>query len=175
MFYPFFFFFFNDTATTEIYTLSLHDALPIRPGRLEYGAALFAFDTFDIGPGHGRRWKTLRGIHSQRLKSLGHPGRADGVDPDAARRLERRRSCKTFETAIDEADGGAPWHGRSSENTARQREGPAVTNMRETIPDQVDLSEEFIVKRKLEIGIAQLIERGKLRVACRANDGIHLP
>src|ERR1022692_5310852 len=36
----FVFFFFNDTATTEIYTLSLHDALPIcrgtacaRPGR----------------------------------------------------------------------------------------------------------------------------------------------
>src|SRR2546430_14962991 len=26
---PFIFFFFNDTATTEIYTLSLHDALPI--------------------------------------------------------------------------------------------------------------------------------------------------
>src|SRR2546430_12396629 len=32
----FIFFFFNDTATTEIYTLSLHDALPISPppGRL---------------------------------------------------------------------------------------------------------------------------------------------
>src|SRR3712207_7520633 len=27
-----FFFFFNDTATTEIYTLSLHDALPIYRG-----------------------------------------------------------------------------------------------------------------------------------------------
>src|SRR3712207_8556863 len=27
----YFFFFFNDTATTEIYTLSLHDALPISP------------------------------------------------------------------------------------------------------------------------------------------------
>src|SRR3712207_8061670 len=27
----YFFFFFNDTATTEIYTLSLHDALPICP------------------------------------------------------------------------------------------------------------------------------------------------
>src|SRR5258708_13082920 len=26
---PYLFFFFNDTATTEIYTLSLHDALPI--------------------------------------------------------------------------------------------------------------------------------------------------
>src|SRR2546430_16303570 len=33
-----FFFFFNDTATTEIYTLSLHDALPI----------------YDVGGGHGR-------------------------------------------------------------------------------------------------------------------------
>src|SRR5258706_13502429 len=28
---PLFRFFFNDTATTEIYTLSLHDALPISP------------------------------------------------------------------------------------------------------------------------------------------------
>src|SRR2546430_8060214 len=34
----YFFFFFNDTATTEIYTLSLHDALPIfrqRPHQLQ--------------------------------------------------------------------------------------------------------------------------------------------
>src|SRR3712207_9062301 len=29
------FFFFNDTATTEIYTLSLHDALPILAMRLQ--------------------------------------------------------------------------------------------------------------------------------------------
>src|SRR5256885_17232559 len=35
-FFPFFFFF-NDTATTEIYTLSLHDALPI------YMAAVAAY------------------------------------------------------------------------------------------------------------------------------------
>src|SRR3712207_7296084 len=39
-----YFFFFNDTATTEIYTLSLHDALPIwrmgtRLARLEREAA----------------------------------------------------------------------------------------------------------------------------------------
>src|SRR5229473_7584536 len=33
-------FFFNDTATTEIYTLSLHDALPFS------NAASFAFDGF---------------------------------------------------------------------------------------------------------------------------------
>src|SRR5205814_9938885 len=35
-----FFFFFNDTATTEIYTLSLHDALPISHGEVfEHAAA----------------------------------------------------------------------------------------------------------------------------------------
>src|SRR2546425_9219225 len=33
LFFSSLFFFFNDTATTEIYTLSLHDALPISAGR----------------------------------------------------------------------------------------------------------------------------------------------
>src|SRR3712207_8694872 len=33
-----YFFFFNDTATTEIYTLSLHDALPILRPRQREGA-----------------------------------------------------------------------------------------------------------------------------------------
>src|SRR6266566_10147809 len=44
VFSPISFFFFNDTATTEIYTLSLHDALPIlaardrlRPGQARRG------------------------------------------------------------------------------------------------------------------------------------------
>src|SRR5579875_1074744 len=35
------FFFFNDTATTEIYTLSLHDALPIYIGQGEFLYQLF--------------------------------------------------------------------------------------------------------------------------------------
>src|SRR2546427_9384977 len=35
----FFFFFFNDTATTEIYTLSLHDALPISPPPIVAGSS----------------------------------------------------------------------------------------------------------------------------------------
>src|SRR3712207_8324044 len=57
-----FFFFFNDTATTEIYTLSLHDALPISGrGRLAAGplrrdAARSARDRARPGPaGLGRR------------------------------------------------------------------------------------------------------------------------
>src|SRR3712207_8311753 len=39
-------FFFNDTATTEIYTLSLHDALPISKRALD-AAVLAALDTID--------------------------------------------------------------------------------------------------------------------------------
>src|SRR3712207_7265411 len=37
-------FFFNDTATTEIYTLSLHDALPICPFFGPWDRRNFAFD-----------------------------------------------------------------------------------------------------------------------------------
>src|SRR2546427_6845924 len=39
----FYFFFFNDTATTEIYTLSLHDALPISKTQ----SALLMLKTWD--------------------------------------------------------------------------------------------------------------------------------
>src|SRR2546429_1597398 len=48
----FLFFFFNDTATTEIYTLSLHDALPISA----LGAAFLA----GIGVGIWRSTDELR-------------------------------------------------------------------------------------------------------------------
>src|SRR5256885_15722931 len=41
------FFFFNDTATTEIYTLSLHDALPIYPALKESPAPVVS--TTSIG------------------------------------------------------------------------------------------------------------------------------
>src|SRR2546430_13132803 len=45
-----YFFFFNDTATTEIYTLSLHDALPILRGGEERSQRK-SYDTFTpLGP-----------------------------------------------------------------------------------------------------------------------------
>src|SRR2546430_7345938 len=48
------FFFFNDTATTEIYTLSLHDALPISVvalGVIAWNGALVAEIDIDLVPG----------------------------------------------------------------------------------------------------------------------------
>src|SRR5256885_16702869 len=41
------FFFFNDTATTEIYTLSLHDALPISAAALDADVLCEEFITGD--------------------------------------------------------------------------------------------------------------------------------
>src|SRR3712207_9059774 len=48
------FFFFNDTATTEIYTLSLHDALPISASRrrgLQAGGRGMALRIVALGAG----------------------------------------------------------------------------------------------------------------------------
>ena len=47
------FFFFNDTATTEIYTLSLHDALPIYLQFLNRKPLETQFSRYEhIGPAH---------------------------------------------------------------------------------------------------------------------------
>src|SRR2546421_2637530 len=46
-----FFFFFNDTATTEIYTLSLHDALPISLGTSGLDITTVGFGAWAIGGG----------------------------------------------------------------------------------------------------------------------------
>src|SRR2546430_16892308 len=60
-----FFFFFNDTATTEIYTLSLHDALPISdsPSRSRSTAASMA----------GRRPATRRGVNTEEIRERMRP------------------------------------------------------------------------------------------------------
>src|SRR5437870_9736716 len=61
------FFFFNDTATTEIYTLSLHDALPIfRSGSCRTGRG-FQPAAFRQAP-HGSRSEE----HTSELQSRGH-------------------------------------------------------------------------------------------------------
>src|SRR5260370_39491570 len=48
------FFFFNDTATTEIYTLSLHDALPIWPLCVSPDDALALADGDQLVGGEGQ-------------------------------------------------------------------------------------------------------------------------
>src|SRR3989442_8882989 len=78
------FFFFNDTATTEIYTLSLHDALPISfpswrslqtmlapstRGNVKPVAEALALGVLPLQCGHGRNVGTHGDRKSTRLNS----------------------------------------------------------------------------------------------------------
>src|SRR5260370_38816185 len=85
------FFFFNDTATTEIYTLSLHDALPISSLRLWERPALRPRRTHSPVTGRSRAqlwrrwWRTAR--HVDRLAgNVGAAGRSE-----AGARMKRER------------------------------------------------------------------------------------
>src|SRR5689334_25228009 len=59
-------FFFNDTATTEIYTLSLHDALPIYPLFLPSRSHLTPY----VEPHHGSLRPQLSSPSLRELQSL---------------------------------------------------------------------------------------------------------
>src|SRR3712207_8253433 len=75
------FFFFNDTATTEIYTLSLHDALPISAGGARaHGAEPVRRRGLSLGRRGDARRARLRRAADRR-----HGGRA-------GRHVSRRRS-----------------------------------------------------------------------------------
>src|SRR2546427_8628530 len=72
------FFFFNDTATTEIYTLSLHDALPIcfatrsascRPSRLSSIATVLGFTERRAGRAEPPRAQNRSEEHTSELQS----------------------------------------------------------------------------------------------------------
>src|SRR5256885_6531687 len=72
-----FFFFFNDTATTEIYTLSLHDALPILPSAVErHGGGIVPSAERDTGPPRRRRRRS-RPPAPRRRRRRGGPVRSE--------------------------------------------------------------------------------------------------
>src|SRR3712207_9548055 len=68
------FFFFNDTATTEIYTLSLHDALPIFASR----RAAAVTEPSSAMAAKARRWR------SSTLMPEKHNGSAVGISVRSA-------------------------------------------------------------------------------------------
>src|SRR6266542_5809727 len=78
-------FFFNDTATTEIYTLSLHDALPICAGRGQRSAP-GASRPRPAGPAH-----RVDAPPARHVAGRGVPGPRHVAEPVAARRTAARR------------------------------------------------------------------------------------
>src|SRR3712207_8480088 len=82
-------FFFNDTATTEIYTLSLHDALPIsqQPGRRR-GVVHVGGQTVDQAHRAERR---REGDHEQHPACRGQPDQHPGRSEEHTSELQSRQ------------------------------------------------------------------------------------
>src|SRR6266508_3288469 len=92
-----FFFFFNDPATTEIYTLSLHDALPISPRHADRAARPRRLLEA------GRRRADLRvrpaDVHHRGRDPSHHPADGDHAPVRLLRGLERRRELPALSRA----------------------------------------------------------------------------
>src|SRR3712207_100434 len=102
--YVAFFFFFNDTATTEIYTLSLHDALPIfvRQRASDRDALLLAAGKLG--------WAVVHPLRQRHLveERFGAPLRRRSRHTCGAERhhdvLERRQARHQVEGLVHDAD-----------------------------------------------------------------------
>src|SRR5437667_12846926 len=81
-FSPYVIFFFNDTATTEIYTLSLHDALPISP-------ASFTTPADAVSPSH---FRVLMEISSTR--AIGRRTRTRSEEHTSERQSHQDLVCR---------------------------------------------------------------------------------
>src|SRR5437660_7659375 len=97
-----FLFFFNDSATTEIYTLSLHDALPICAAR-QAGSPAHRFNLQT----EAVRWRSEE--HTSELQSRGH----------LVCRLLLEKKNSSVRVAATGAQGGSPVRWVSSSCAAR--------------------------------------------------------
>src|SRR3954451_16304614 len=139
--WSFFFFFFNDTATTEIYTLSLHDALPISGARPRHA---------------GRRPRR----HPPHRDGRGRPERcAERVCADPCRRgVEGRRAPVKVDAATRRSLGHAVARALR-ERIAAERLEPG-----DRLPSEPELARVLGVSRpSLREGIALLEEDGVVR------------
>src|SRR2546427_9632789 len=98
----FFFFFFNDTATTEIYTLSLHDALPISLVRIADKYGVSEISTI-IREGGGRmpRFAQLGSLAIEALRSEEHTSELQSQSNLVCRLLLEKKKKRTRRSPLD--------------------------------------------------------------------------
>src|SRR5258708_30593702 len=109
--FRFFFFFFNDTATTEIYTLSLHDALPISCG----AAARWPWWASRARARRPRRWPDRK---STRLNSS-HQIISYAVF--CLKKKKKKRTKIQIGTNMSKTQYGKQWPIEQSTSTNRRR------------------------------------------------------
>src|SRR2546427_2097511 len=100
------FFFFNDTATTEIYTLSLHDALPISFEHIDLEVeAVHRHDVAHLVDG------AMRAVLGQQRLGIGQRDPVFEFGPAHA-------TCRALEREKSGVSGDAHPHPRSEEHTS---------------------------------------------------------
>src|SRR2546430_12673125 len=101
----FFFFFFNDTATTEIYTLSLHDALPIWPTSIRARSrSIRGRPPKPLGRGHGRSFRCIStdGVRTcSRCRSEEHTSELQSQSNLVCRLLLEKKKKNQYTCAYD--------------------------------------------------------------------------
>src|SRR5207244_11959380 len=85
--FPFLFFFFTDTATTEIYTLSLHDALPIFLQARVHVTQCRGGEHVDIG-------RVVHAEHQHQPRSEEHTSELQSPDHLVCRLLLEKKNTK---------------------------------------------------------------------------------
>src|SRR3712207_7297397 len=106
-------FFFNDTATTEIYTLSLHDALPIFLGRLvdagdearhpdvvQASAARARRAEVQVAAGGDGRRPLVGGARAQRRRSEEHTSELQSRQYLVCRLLLEKKNTTTVSSCL---------------------------------------------------------------------------
>src|SRR2546421_3472482 len=88
----FLFFFFNDTATTEIYTLSLHDALPICSKKVQRNSSSATSATRAAGTRVMQRWSMG---HSRNRRSEEHTSELQSRSDLVCRLLLEKKKKKS--------------------------------------------------------------------------------
>src|SRR6266446_10716066 len=109
----FIFFFFNDTATTEIYTLSLHDALPICPGSSPPRTWL---------GGCGVRWRAVPGPEVPARSAASSSAESPRPRRRTAAPLCRTRAGTSASVAFSDGVPAIPGACPSARSLAQQRE-----------------------------------------------------
>src|SRR5437762_13859914 len=107
-------FFFNDTPPTEIYTLSLHDALPISASGRDGGD-----DRRDDHPRDGHAWRARRrgpSVHRSAARGVGPGRRPEAIPRGASRR--GRAGPRRVRPGFPHRDRGAA---RGAPDRARRR------------------------------------------------------
>src|SRR5256885_14833779 len=119
-----YFFFFNDTATTEIYTLSLHDALPI----WRHADALDQSTENDEEPGEGEQSEEEAPKHLGRrvrsLETVGEHGQDGGVERKRRQQAGEPRAECLCQAREPQHEGGRHRHSRRNVPARERRSAP---------------------------------------------------